>query len=84
MSKSNPGTILDKTSIYYLSYLVSIKTRPTFGDRAFQSSGPNLWNALPSTIRSIKTLDTLKTAVKTYFFSLAFIHVLLFFIYIMN
>ena len=49
------------------------KTRPTLGDRAFQSAAPYLWNALPSTIRNIKTLDTFKTAVKTlFFFNLAF------------
>ena len=55
--------------------LLRTKTRPTLGDRAFQS--PYLWNALhylalPSTIRNIKTLDTFKTAVKTHFFNLAF------------
>ena len=48
--------------------LPSTKTRPTLGDRAFQSAAPYLWDALPSTIRNIKTLDTLKTAVKTHFF----------------
>ena len=38
--------------------LPSTKTRPTLGDRAFQSAAPYLWNALPSTIRNIKTLDS--------------------------
>ena len=52
--------------------LPSTKTRPTLGDRAFQSAAPYLWNALPSTIRNIKTLDTFKTAVKTHFCKLAF------------
>ena len=52
--------------------LPSIKTRPTLGDRAFQSAAPYLWNALPSTIRNIKTLDTFRPAVKTHFFNLAF------------
>lgn len=47
--------------------LPSTKTRPTLGDRAFQSAAPYLWNALPSTICDIKTLDT-----KTHFFNLAF------------
>ena len=51
--------------------LPSTKTRPTLGDRAFQSAAPYLWNALPSTIRNIKTLDTFKTAVKTHVFKLA-------------
>ena len=52
--------------------LPGIKTRPTLGDRAFQSAALDLWNALPSTIRNIKTLDTFKTAVKTHFLNLAF------------
>ena len=52
--------------------LPSTKTRPTLGDRAFQSAAPYLWNALPSTIRNMKTWDTFKTAVKTHFFNLAF------------
>ena len=52
--------------------LPGIKTHPTLGDRAFQSAAPYLWNALPSAIRNMKTLDTFKTAVKTHFFNLAF------------
>ena len=54
-----------------LRELPSTKTRSTLGDRAFQSAAPYLWNALPSTIRNIKTLDTFKTAVKTHFFKVA-------------
>ena len=52
--------------------LPGIKTCPILGDRAFQSAAPYLWNALPSAIRNIKTLDTFKTAVKTHLFNLAF------------
>ncbi|CAH3042864.1 unnamed protein product [Porites evermanni] len=51
---------------------VGIKTHPTLGDRAFQSAAPYLWNALPSAIRNMKTLDTFKTAVKTHFFQFSF------------
>ena len=50
--------------------LPGIKTRPILGDRAFQSAAPYLWNALPSAIRNIKTLDTFKTAVNTHFLNL--------------
>ena len=46
--------------------LPGIKTHPTLGDRAFQSAAPYLWNALPSAIRNMKTLDTFKTAIKTH------------------
>ena len=68
-----------KLSRYYLRsnesillVLPGIKTRPILGDRAFQSAALYLWNALPSAIRNIKTLDTFKTAVKTHLFNLAF------------
>ena len=47
--------------------LPSTKTHPTLGDHAFQSAAPYLQNALPLTIRNIKTLDTFKTAVKLIF-----------------
>ena len=53
-------------------HALGFTAEPTLGDRAFQSAAPYLWNALPSTIRNIKTLDTFKTAVKTHFFNLAF------------
>ena len=52
--------------------LPGIKTHPTLGDCAFQSGAPYLWNALPSAICNIKTLDNFKTAVKTHFFNIAF------------
>ena len=46
--------------------LPGIKTHPTLGDRAFQSAAPYFWNALPPASRKMKTLDTFKTAVKTF------------------
>ena len=52
--------------------LPGIKTRPTLGDRAFQSAALDLWNALSSAIRNTKTFNTFKTAVKTHFLNLAF------------
>ena len=46
-------------SLYSSSYLALI-----LRDRAFQSAAPYLWNALPSVIHNMKTLDTFKTAVR--------------------
>ena len=48
--------------------LPGIKTRPILGDRAFQSAAPYLWNALPSAIRNIKTLDTFRLLLKLIYF----------------
>ena len=53
--------------------LVVPKTRlKTAGDRTFIYQAATLWNALPETIRSIKTVATFKCHVKTYLFQLAY------------
>ena len=40
----------------------------TYGDRAFSVAAPRLWNALPLSIRSIKSFDILKSNLKTFLF----------------
>ena len=40
----------------------------TYGDRKFQCSAAELWNALPAHIRGAKTLNTFKKLVKTHLF----------------
>ena len=40
----------------------------TYGDRAFQSSAPKLWNALPNNIKNSKNLDNFKQLLKTHLF----------------
>jgi len=44
----------------------------TYGDRAFPSAGPKLWNGLPISVRGSPTLDQFKSCLKTHFFRLAF------------
>ena len=39
------------------------------GERAFSIAGPRLWNALPTNIRHINTLDTFKSQIKHQLFS---------------
>ena len=64
----------------YLSELVSIRRShdlslnvpgrfTTIGDRAFSSSGPRLWNALPVQLRLCNTLDNFKRQLKHYLFN---------------
>ena len=69
--KKQSGYSLRSNESIFLE-LPGIKTRPTLGDRAFQSAALDLWNALRSAIRNIKTFDTFKTAVKTHCLNLAF------------
>ena len=44
----------------------------TYGDRAFQNCAPALWNSLPQDIRSIQSLNSFKSALKTHFFKLSY------------
>ena len=42
----------------------------TKADRAFSSFGPSVWNSVPQHIRNATTIDTFKSALKTYLFNL--------------
>ena len=56
----------------HLVYLSEPKTFSHFGDRSFHKSAPKLWNELPKDIRTISSLDSFKSSLKTYLFNLAF------------
>ncbi len=47
------------------------KHSKTYGDRAFSVAGPKLWNKLPISVKSAKTLPTFKTRLKTHLFRIA-------------
>ena len=47
-----------------------MKTR--FGDRAFSAAGPRRWNRLPAALRTAVSIDSFKTGLKTYLFSIAY------------
>ena len=64
----------------YLTEILTVSTRhnlcfeqvlckSTIGDQAFSVCGPRLWNALPTNIRSIETLNRFKSQLKHYFFT---------------
>lgn len=44
----------------------------TFGDRAFSVAAPRLWNSLPLSLRSVKSVATFKKDLKTFLFIKAF------------
>ena len=48
--------------------LCTPKTFSTYGDRAFSSSAPKLWNSLPYDIRCTNSLSGFKSTLKTYLF----------------
>ena len=41
-------------------------TRKTFGDQAFFHAGPTVWNALPSSLRNCRNIDSFKVQLKTH------------------
>jgi len=49
--------------------LVVQRTRTKFGGRAFVVTGPAAWNRLPCSVRNSPSLDSLKTALTTFFFT---------------
>ena len=42
----------------------------TYGDRAFSFAAPDVWNSLPESVKSAKSLDVFKTKLKTHLFEL--------------
>ena len=48
------------------------RTSTSYGDRAFCSSAPRLWNSLPSDLRFCDSLDTFKKTLKTHLFKTAY------------
>ena len=43
-----------------------------YGERAFSTSGPILWNSLPVNVRQTESLGVFKTGIKTFLFNEAF------------
>ncbi|XP_068708175.1 uncharacterized protein [Montipora foliosa] len=44
----------------------------TYGDRAFSSAAPKLWNSLPDRIKSKQSLSSFKSSLKTFLFKSAY------------
>jgi hypothetical protein len=79
-----PSYLADMIKIYQPSYHMSLRssthnkldvgrvTGKKYGDRAFSSAGPHLWNLLPLDIKNSKSLTTFKAKLKTYLFEAAY------------
>ena len=52
---------------------VKFKTLTTLGDRSFAAAAPQLWNSLPSSIRSSPSVASFKKTVKTLLSQKAFL-----------
>ena len=49
--------------------VVPFNINKTFGDRAFSTSAPALWNALPQAVKCSQNIDEFKRNLKTYLFN---------------
>ena len=48
--------------------LIVPRSKTGYGDRSFSVAAPKLWNRLPLEIRSIRTINSFKTALKSWLF----------------
>ena len=55
-----------------LLLFVPVRSKKTLGDRAFVIAAPKLWNALPSDLRRVQSIDAFKRKLKTHLFRLAY------------
>ena len=65
----SPGMALRSSSMHQLK--VPHTKLKTFGDRAFGSAAPKLWNNLPEDVKSAPSIDSFKKRLKTHYFKLA-------------
>jgi hypothetical protein len=79
-----PSYLVDMIQTYQPSYHMSLRSSTQnkldvgkargkkYGDRAFSSAGPHLWNLLPLDIKNSPSLMTFKSKVKTHLFKAAY------------
>ena len=48
------------------------RVKCSFGEKAFATCAPVLWNALPSNVRNAKSLESFKSGLKTHFVLVVF------------
>ena len=68
-STSSSTRRLRSAATAHLQLCPGPRTVTRYGDRAFSSIAPQLWNNLPVDIRSAPTLDSFKTMLKTHLYN---------------
>ena len=52
--------------------LVIPASKSKFGERSFAVGGPSVWNALPESVRTAKSINIFKYKLKTHLFELSY------------
>ena len=69
LSPTTPSRALRSSSQDALSYQ---RSRSKYGDRAFSTAGPILWNSLPSSLKDIETVQLFRQKLKRHLFVIAY------------
>ena len=67
-----PKRHLRSSNCTAVTFVVPRVNQNTVGKRAFSVAGPQVWNAIPDSIREIKSNDIFRAKLKTHFFECAF------------
>ena len=67
-----PRRNLRSSELPAVSFVVPRVNQKTVGSRAFSTAGPEIWNDIPPSIRTIGSINVFKSKLKTYYFSCAF------------
>ena len=67
--KKNAGSRFTRSQLWPSLIPPNSKLK-TVGDRSYRVGMPELWNKLPTTLRSIESLNSFKKQLKTYYFKL--------------
>ena len=67
--KKNAGSRFTRSQLWPSLIPPNSKLK-TVGDKSYRVGMPELWNKLPTTLRSIESLNSFKKQLKTYYFKL--------------
>ena len=68
LSRYTPSRNLRSSSENFLNHPTQLPRTNFYGERAFASSGPTLWNGLPRELRDVSSTEDFKRKLKTHLF----------------
>ena len=62
-----------QVTLFLKNLLVIPTALMAYGSRAFSSAGPMLWNNLPDNLRTLDSLESFKSKLKTFLFKRSYL-----------